>query len=43
MTFHVPSEEGELPHLQLHYPNGTRVPWAPSVTDTLLQDWEVVE
>lgn len=31
-----------LPHLRLYYSDGSCVPWAPSVTDTLLQDWEVV-
>ncbi|MEG5932501.1 DUF2829 domain-containing protein [Enterobacter hormaechei] len=31
-----------LPYLYLCYPNGNRVPWAPTQTDLLENDWEIV-
>lgn len=31
------------PYLYLNYPAGNRVPWAPSQTDVLAEDWRVVE
>ena len=32
----------QLAHVCLHYPDGTNVPWAPSQTDMLAEDWFVV-
>ena len=32
----------QLAHVRLHYPGGTDVPWAPSQTDMLAEDWFVV-
>ena len=32
----------QLAHVRLHYPGGTNVPWAPSQTDMLAEDWFVV-
>ena len=43
VVFHVPAEENVIPHLRLRYPDGMYVSWAPSSTDAVMQDWEVVE
>lgn len=29
-----------MPYLYLNYPSGGRVPWAPSQTDVLAEDWQ---
>ena len=42
VIFYVPSEENVIPHLRLRYPDGMYVSWAPSSTDSVMQDWEIV-
>lgn len=32
-----------MPYIYLNYPDDQRVPWAPSQTDVLANDWRVVE
>ena len=39
---HVKSCDKQLAYVRLHYPGGTNVPWAPSQTDMLAEDWFVV-
>jgi hypothetical protein len=38
-----PDEHSKMtkPYLYLNYPDGERVPWAPSQTDVLADDWRI--
>jgi len=50
LTLQVPDQHSKmtLPYIYLNYPKdaantpGARVPWTPSQTDLLADDWEVV-
>jgi len=50
LTLQMPDEHSKmtLPYVYLNYPSdapntpGARVPWLPSQTDLLAEDWEIV-